>query len=50
MKTQRVVITGLSCITPIGVNIEQTYANCLAGKHAVRNIAKEKEDFKIYKC
>ena len=38
MELKRVVVTGLGAITPIGNNVEETWANALAGKSGARPI------------
>ena len=38
MSDRRVVITGLGCITPLGLNVETSWEQLLAGKSGARNI------------
>ncbi len=39
MKRNRVVITGMGTISPIGLTTEEYWKNCLAGKNGVGTIA-----------
>jgi len=41
LSKRRVVITGMGMVTPVGLNVEQTWQNILAGKSGVAAI----EDF-----
>ncbi|TLN23659.1 beta-ketoacyl-ACP synthase II, partial [bacterium] len=36
----RVVVTGLGCVSPLGLDVESTWAGCLAGKSGVGYITK----------
>jgi 3-oxoacyl-[acyl-carrier-protein] synthase II len=45
MKNQRVVVTGLSAITPLGKNIQETWAGIMANKTGIRNIAGDNPAF-----
>lgn len=38
MTKQRVVVTGLGLVTPLGLNVDNTWQNILAGKSSVRQI------------
>lgn len=40
MSKRRVVITGLGLLTPVGLNVEQTWANIKAGKSGISPITK----------
>lgn len=40
MSKRRVVITGLGLLTPVGLNVEQTWANIKAGKSGISLITK----------
>jgi 3-oxoacyl-[acyl-carrier-protein] synthase II len=40
MSRRRVVVTGLGCVTPVGNNVEQSWANLLAGVSGIDNITK----------
>jgi 3-oxoacyl-(acyl-carrier-protein) synthase len=35
---KRVAITGLGAVTPIGLNVKDTWENALSGKSGIRNI------------
>lgn len=50
MKNQRVVVTGLSAITPLGKNIQETWANIMANKCGVRNIGGDSPVLGSLKC
>lgn len=39
MSVRRVVVTGLGAITPLGLNVSDTWANILAGKSGVRTVS-----------
>ncbi|MBA2711087.1 MAG: beta-ketoacyl-ACP synthase II [Tatlockia sp.] len=41
MTKRRVVVTGMGMVTPVGLNVEETWQNILAGKSGVGNV----EDF-----
>ena len=41
MTKRRVVVTGMGMITPLGLNVEQTWQTILAGKSGVTRV----EDF-----
>jgi 3-oxoacyl-(acyl-carrier-protein) synthase len=49
-KTHRVAVTGLSGITPVGLTVNETFANCVAGKSGIRNMVDEFPEFKQFKC
>lgn len=38
MKKKRVAITGLGAVSPIGLDVESTWANLLAGKSGIAEI------------
>ncbi|TAL17227.1 beta-ketoacyl-[acyl-carrier-protein] synthase II [bacterium] len=40
MADNRVVVTGLGCVSPLGLDVESTWEACLAGKSGVGNITK----------
>ncbi|RMG94259.1 MAG: beta-ketoacyl-[acyl-carrier-protein] synthase II [Candidatus Dadabacteria bacterium] len=40
MAARRVVVTGVGCVTPLGVGVEETWKNCLAGRSGVGPITK----------
>ena len=40
MSKRRVVITGMGLVTPLGLNVEQTWQNILAGKSGISKIEK----------
>jgi 3-oxoacyl-[acyl-carrier-protein] synthase II len=40
MTKRRVAITGLGCVTPVGIGIETTFENLIAGRSGVRTITK----------
>jgi 3-oxoacyl-[acyl-carrier-protein] synthase II len=40
MSRRRVVVTGLGCVTPVGNNVEQAWANLLAGVSGIDTITK----------
>ncbi|WP_025321027.1 beta-ketoacyl-ACP synthase II [Deferrisoma camini] len=40
MAARRVVVTGLGCVTPLGIGVEASWKNCLAGRSGVGPITK----------
>ncbi len=47
MTRTRVVVTGLGCISPLGLNVKQTWQSCLAGQSGVSTITHfDASDFK----
>ncbi len=40
MAARRVVVTGLGCVTPLGIDVEGSWKNCLAGRSGVGPITK----------
>ncbi len=40
MTVRRVVVTGMGCITPLGIGLEESWENCVAGRSGVGPITK----------
>jgi 3-oxoacyl-[acyl-carrier-protein] synthase II len=49
MSRSRVVVSGMGAVTPVGVGIEQSFANILKGKTGMVSLDKSKMAFN-FKC
>lgn len=50
MAHRRVVVTGMSSISPVGVTLKETWANILAGQTGVKKINEEWITSQKLKC